>query len=47
MDVTRFDDEMAKHIHAGRIREDFMSGVRSGVNGLHLKGSWDATITLL
>jgi protein-disulfide isomerase len=24
---------MAKHIHAGRIREDFMGGIRSGVNG--------------
>jgi protein-disulfide isomerase len=47
MDVTRFDDEMAKHIQSGRIREDIMSGIRSGVNGLHLKGSWDATIILL
>ena len=33
MDVARFDDEMAKHVHASRIREDFMSGIRSGVNG--------------
>jgi protein-disulfide isomerase len=33
MDVTRFDDEMARHVHAGRVREDFMSGIRSGVNG--------------
>jgi protein-disulfide isomerase len=33
MDVARFDDEMAKHFHASRVREDFMSGIRSGVNG--------------
>jgi protein-disulfide isomerase len=24
---------VAQHIHAERVREDFMSGVRSGVNG--------------
>ena len=24
---------MAEHVHAERIHEDFMSGVRSGVNG--------------
>jgi protein-disulfide isomerase len=33
MDVSRFDHEMAEHVHADRIREDFMSGIRSGVNG--------------
>ena len=33
MDVARFEDEMAKHVHASRVREDFMSGIRSGVNG--------------
>lgn len=33
MDVTRFDEEMAKHVHAGRVREDFMSGIRSRVSG--------------
>jgi protein-disulfide isomerase len=49
LDITRFDDEMAKHIHASRIREDFMSGIRSGVNGtptFYINGiryddSWD------
>jgi protein-disulfide isomerase len=49
MDVTRFDDEMARHVHAGRVREDFMSGIRSGVNGtptFYINGtrydeSWD------
>ena len=33
LDVDRFDDELARHVHAERVREDFMSGVRSGVNG--------------
>ncbi|AIF83220.1 protein-disulfide isomerase [Candidatus Nitrososphaera evergladensis SR1] len=33
LDIARFDDEMAKHIHAGRVHNDFMSGIRSGVNG--------------
>jgi protein-disulfide isomerase len=33
LDVQRFDAELAEHVHAPRVREDFMSGVRSGVNG--------------
>jgi protein-disulfide isomerase len=33
LDVERFDKELAEHGHAARVREDFMSGVRSGVNG--------------
>ena len=33
LDVERFDAELAGHVHAARVREDFMSGVRSGVNG--------------
>ena len=33
LDVERFDVEMAEHVHAARVHEDFMSGVRSGVNG--------------
>ena len=33
LDVDRFDRELAEHVHAARVREDFMSGVRSGVNG--------------
>ena len=33
LDVARFDKELAGHAHADRVREDFMSGVRSGVNG--------------
>jgi protein-disulfide isomerase len=33
LDVSRFSGDMAEHRHAARIREDFTSGVRSGVNG--------------
>jgi protein-disulfide isomerase len=33
LDVERFGKELAEHVHAARVREDFMSGVRSGVNG--------------
>jgi protein-disulfide isomerase len=31
--VDRFDQEMAEHTYAERVHEDFMGGVRSGVNG--------------
>jgi protein-disulfide isomerase len=33
LDVERFDKELAEHVHAARVHDDFMSGVRSGVNG--------------
>jgi protein-disulfide isomerase len=33
LDVDRFDLELVSHVYADRVREDFMSGVRSGVNG--------------
>jgi protein-disulfide isomerase len=33
LDVERFDKEMEEHVHAPRVHEDFMRGVRSGVNG--------------
>jgi protein-disulfide isomerase len=33
LDVETFDRELAEHSHAARVREDFMSGARSGVNG--------------
>jgi protein-disulfide isomerase len=33
LDVDLFDKELAEHVHADRVHEDFMSGVRSGVNG--------------
>jgi protein-disulfide isomerase len=33
LDVELFDKELAEHVHADRVHKDFMSGVRSGVNG--------------
>jgi protein-disulfide isomerase len=32
LDVGRFALELDNHVHAPRVREDFLSGVRSGVN---------------
>ena len=32
-DVDRFVNEMAEGLYAARVREDFLSGIRSGVNG--------------
>jgi protein-disulfide isomerase len=33
LDAARIARELAAHTFQGRVREDFMSGVRSGVNG--------------
>jgi protein-disulfide isomerase len=33
LDVERFGKELFTHVHASRVREHFISGVRSGVNG--------------
>jgi protein-disulfide isomerase len=33
IDVEVFSKELAEHVYVDRIHEDFMSGVRSGVNG--------------
>jgi protein-disulfide isomerase len=33
LDVERFAAELGARVHEARVREDFMSGVRSGVNG--------------
>jgi protein-disulfide isomerase len=33
LDLAAFETELAEHVHAARVREEFMSGVRSGVNG--------------
>ena len=49
LDLTRFRVDMTTHAHAARVREDFVSGVRSGVNGtptffingLRHDGPWD------
>ena len=49
LDMERFDTEMMTHVYAQHVREDFMSGVRSGVNGtptfylngVRYDGPWD------
>ncbi len=49
LDIDQFDSEVAGHVHLPRITEDFMSGVRSGVNGtptffingIRHDGGWD------
>jgi protein-disulfide isomerase len=49
LDTTRFLRDMAQHIYADRVYEDFMSGMRSGVsstptffiNGVRLDHPWD------
>jgi protein-disulfide isomerase len=33
LDLELFDEELAGHVHAERVHKDFVSGVRSGVNG--------------
>ena len=33
LDLERFALELEQHTHLARVREDFMSGIRSGVNG--------------
>lgn len=33
LDIERFNNDLFSHAYAGRVREDFISGVRSGVNG--------------
>jgi protein-disulfide isomerase len=33
LDVDMFVKELAEHVHADRVHEDFMTGVLSGVNG--------------
>jgi protein-disulfide isomerase len=50
LDVERFRSELRAETHAPRVHEDFMSGVRSGVNGtptmfvngIRHDGPWDA-----
>jgi protein-disulfide isomerase len=49
LDAKAFDKELRTHAHKSRVREDFMSGVRSGVNGtptffingVRFDDSWD------
>ena len=33
LDMPRFERDLMTHAFAGRVREDFLSGLRSGVNG--------------
>ncbi len=33
LDQETFEREMTEHVHTNRVHEDFLSGVRSGVNG--------------
>ena len=33
LNIERFNNDLFSHIYAGRVHEDFISGVRSGVNG--------------
>ncbi len=33
LDMERFQSDMDQHVYADRVREDFRSGIRSGVNG--------------
>lgn len=50
LDKARFEHDLSTHVHAPRVREDFLSGVRSGVNGtptffingIRFEDSWDA-----
>jgi protein-disulfide isomerase len=49
LDIPSFQSELTRHVHLPHIREDFMTGVRSGVNGtptfyinaVRYDGSWD------
>ena len=54
LDLERFVTDLRSHAHAGRLREDFLSGVRSGVNGtptffvngIRHDGGYDAEVLL-
>ena len=54
LDVVRFRANLVEHAHAQRVRDDFSSGVRSGVNGtptffingLRHEGPWDFSTLL-
>jgi len=54
VNAERVKDDLASHSHASRVRHDFMSGIRSGVNGtptffingIRHDDSWDAPTLL-
>jgi NhaA family Na+:H+ antiporter len=49
LDTERFERELSEHVYADRVRQDFLSGVRSGangtpaffLNGIRYDGPWD------
>ena len=49
LDVKQFQQELTQHVYADRVRRDFLSGIRSGVNatptffinGIRYDGPWD------
>jgi protein-disulfide isomerase len=49
LDIAKFEREFSGHVQTNRVREDFMSGIRSGVNGtptfyingIRYDNSWD------
>jgi protein-disulfide isomerase len=49
LDVAQFTYDISNHVYSGRDREDFLSGILSGVNGtptfyingIRYNGSWD------
>jgi len=49
LDISRFGRELEDHVYHDRVRQDFLSGVRSGVNGtpaffingFRYDGSWE------
>jgi NhaA family Na+:H+ antiporter len=55
LDIDRFMRELDEGVHAERVREDFLSGVKSGVNGtptffingVRYDGAWDIESLLL
>jgi predicted DsbA family dithiol-disulfide isomerase len=54
LDVPRFSRELMEHRYAARVREDFLNGMRSGVNatptffinGVRHDGSYDLGVLL-
>jgi protein-disulfide isomerase len=54
LDLELFGSDLADHVHAPKVQDDFMSGVRSGVkgtptfyiNGMRHDGAWDLATLL-
>jgi predicted methyltransferase len=49
LDLAQFIYDMSNHVYLGRVREDFLCGILSGlngtptfyINGIRYNGSWD------